>query len=274
MAWRAGLLLLLTAGVAGASDDGEYLFHIAGCLSCHTVEDGPPLAGGRSFETAFGTFYAPNITPDPDTGIGGWSRDMFVAALKHGEAPDGGSYFPVFPYPSYRLMSDADAGAIFDYLQTVKPVIRPNREHALPWWFARWMMKPWQWWLLEEPPPPGNDPATARGRYLVRALGHCGECHTRRKFAGVTDQSQHLAGTVAGPEGDKVPNITPHRDDGIGKWDADDLDWFLESGELPNGDYTGGLMVDVVDHATSKLTRADRRAMVDYLRSIRPLPGP
>lgn len=272
----AGILLL--AATAGHASEGEYLFGAAGCLACHTAEDGPPLAGGRALETPFGVFYAPNITPDRETGIGGWTRAQFIAALKHGTAPDGSVYFPAFPYTSYRRMSDADAGLIFDYLQTVQPQRRANREHELPWWLARWMIRLWQWWVLDDPEraPPAvrEDPVLNRGRYLVEALGHCGECHTPRNWLGVSIRSRHLAGARDGPEGDKVPNITPDRDDGIGKWDAEDLGWFLESGELPDGDYTGGLMTEVVDNATSRLTVADRGAMVAYLRSLEPLPGP
>ena len=276
--WRTLTVVLLLAAAAGHASEGKYLFGAAGCLACHTAEDGPPLAGGRPLETPFGVFYAPNITPDRETGIGGWTRAQFIAALKHGTAPDGSAYFPAFPYTSYRRMSDADAGLIFDYLQTVQPQRLVNREHELPWWLARWMIRLWQWWVLDDPAsaPPAvrDDPVLSRGRYLVEALGHCGECHTPRNWLGVSIRSRHLAGTRDGPDGDKVPNITPDRDDGIGRWDADDLGWFLESGELPDGDYTGGLMTEVVDNATSGLTAADRGAMVAYLRSLEPLPGP
>ncbi len=268
----AALGLIWTASVVGS--EGQYLFAAAGCLGCHTAEDGAPLAGGRSFETPYGVFYSPNISPDPDTGIGNWTKDEFVRALKHGEAPDGSAYFPVFPYPSYRLMSNDDAGALFEYLQSMTPQRQSNREHELPWWLARWMMRIWQWLMQEEPPPPPTDPVLARGRYLVDALGHCGECHTPRNWAGVSDRSRYLAGSKSGPEGDSVPNITPSREGGLGRWDADDLGYFLESGELPNGDYTGGLMTEVIDNSTSKLSARDRGAMVDYLRSLEAIPGP
>jgi len=272
---RRLLAVVLTFWAASAfGSTGEYLFDAAGCLGCHTTEDGEPLAGGRAFATPYGTFYSPNISPDPDTGIGNWSRAEFIKALKHGEAPNGSAYFPVFPYPSYRLMSDADAGRLFDYLQDLEPRRRQNREHELPWWLARWMMKLWQWLMLEEPAAPPPEPRLSRGRYLVDALGHCGECHTPRNWAGVSDRDRYLAGSKEGPEGEGVPNITPYRGDGLGKWDADDLAYFLESGELPDGDYTGSLMTEVIDNSTSRLTDADRAAMVAYLRSIKPLPGP
>lgn len=256
------------------ADDGGYLFHAAGCHGCHTVEDGAPLAGGRAFETPFGTFYSPNITPDPATGIGNWTRAQFVDALKHGRAPDGSAYFPVFPYTSYRLMTDADAGLLFDYLQTREPQRQANRDHDPAWWLARWMMKPWQWWTLDEPPSAPRDPTLARGRYLVDALGHCGECHTPRDIFGVADRQHYMAGTSNGPEGDPVPNITPHREDGIGKWRRDDIAYFLWTGELPNGDYSGGLMTEVIDNSTSRLTGDDRAAIAAWLAELPALPDP
>ena len=274
MVRRLAIALGLIWMGAGICSEGEYLFDAAGCLGCHTVEGGEPLAGGRPFETPYGVFYSPNISPDPETGIGRWSRTDFIKALKHGEAPDGSAYFPVFPYPSYRLMNDQDAGALFDHLQSMAPQRQSNREHELPWWLARWMMKIWQWLFQDQPPPPPTDPVLARGHYLVDALGHCGECHTPRNWAGVSDRIRYLAGSKDGPEGESVPNITPYRGDGIGKWDADDLEYFLESGELPDGDYTGSLMTEVIDNGTSRLTTTDRRAMVDYLRSLQAIPGP
>ncbi|MCB1790534.1 MAG: c-type cytochrome [Gammaproteobacteria bacterium] len=270
-AWVA-LWFALLAGTAAAGD-GEYLFHAAGCAGCHTRDGGPALAGGRRFDTAFGAFYSPNITPDRETGIGEWTAQRFIHAVKHGTRDDGSAYFPVFPYPSYRLLSDDDASAIFDYLMTLPAHRQANREHDLPWWLARWMIAPWQWWIMEAPPEPPRDTEQQRGWYLVDALGHCGECHTPRKFAGVSDRSRYLGGNADGPEGDKVPNITPDRKAGIGKWSADDLAYFLETGALPDGDYTGSTMAEVVDNTTSKLTRDDRAAIVRYLRAVPPLPG-
>ena len=263
-----GLLMLAAQVPAG---DGEYLLHAAGCVACHTARDGVPLAGGRAFETPNGIFYSPNITPDADTGIGGWTREEFVRAVREGRAPDGSAYFPVFPYPSYRLMSEQDAGLIYDHLMSVPAVSQANRAHELPWWLGRWTMKPWQWWVLPDATPL---PAGDRGRYLVDALGHCGECHTPRNRLGILDASRYLAGTRTGPDDGSVPNITPQRDSGIGRWRADDLVYFLETGALPDGDYTGGSMVDVIEHGTSRLTPADREAIAEYLRRVPPLPGP
>lgn len=275
---RAVLALLLAWQVSQAVADGNgrYIYQAAGCEACHTASGGEPLAGGRAFDTPFGTFYSPNITPHPEHGIGRWSRQQFIDAIRHGRRPNGGAYFPVFPYPSYAGMTETDAADLFGYLMSRPAVANPNRDHALSWWVGRWMMRPWQWLLLGEPPtPPADEPAAvSRGRYLVDALGHCGECHSPRSRLGVLDRDRHLAGNRNGPEGETVPNITPDRNEGIGKWSPDDLAYFLETGELPNGDYTGGHMTDVIDQGTSRLTASDRSAMVAYLRSLPPLPGP
>jgi mono/diheme cytochrome c family protein len=232
------------------------------------------LAGGRAFETAFGTFYSPNITPDEATGIGRWSREQFARALKHGRAPDGRPYFPVFPYTAYRLMTDADAAKLYGYLQQLEPVRQVNRPHALRWWVKRWVMRPWQWWYLDEPCRPVIDPSLARGRYLVDALGHCGECHTARDRFGAVRVGGYLAGNPVGPEDGSVPNITPDRESGIGKWSLDDIAYFLDTGQYPDGDFVGASMTPVVDHSTSKLTAADRESIAAYLKSIPALPGP
>jgi mono/diheme cytochrome c family protein len=117
-------LTLLTAASPAATDEaasgrGEYLVRAGGCFSCHTAGGGQPLAGGRALATPFGTFYSPNITPDPDTGIGRWTDAQFLRALREGVRPDGANYFPVFPYPSFTGITDGDALAIKAYLFSV-----------------------------------------------------------------------------------------------------------------------------------------------------------
>jgi mono/diheme cytochrome c family protein len=100
------LMLLTPVTPALAGDEavarGEYLVRAGGCFSCHTAPGGQPLAGGRALATPFGTFYSPNITPDPETGIGHWTDAQFLRALRQGVRPDGANYFPVFPYLSFH----------------------------------------------------------------------------------------------------------------------------------------------------------------------------
>ncbi|MCS6876839.1 MAG: cytochrome c [Geminicoccaceae bacterium] len=268
--------VLLTAAAAGATPEelarGELLFHIGGCTNCHTAKDGPLLAGGDPLVTPFGTFYAPNITPDPETGIGRWTREDFLRAMRFGKAPDGSPYYPAFPYTSYARMSDADLGALEAYLRTVPPVRRPNRAHELSFPYnLRWGLYLWQW-LFHDPAPFRPDPARSetwnRGAYLVEGPGHCGECHTPRTIWGALDRDRAYAGGRLGKE--TIPNITSDPVRGIGGWSRGDLRTFLLIGIKPDGDFVGGEMAKVVRNGTAKLPEADREAIVEYLLSLPP----
>lgn len=279
--------LSLAAAPAVAADDdgrsrieqGEYLVHAAGCVTCHTREDddAAPLAGGRALETRYGTFRTPNITPDSATGIGGWTEAEFVRALRHGVSPAGDPYYPAFPYPSYAGMTRADARAVFAYLQSLEPVSREVASHDLRFPYnLRVVLWPWRWLFLETGAYQRDAERSARwnrGAYLVRHLGHCGECHTPRNWLGAKIEARHLAGNPDGPEGRNVPNITPHPDDGIGGWGEVDLTFFLETGFKPDGDVAGGGMSAVVRDSTGPLSADDRGAIADYLMSLEPRPS-
>jgi len=271
----AGLLLPFLAG-AGVPvvKRGAYLLHAGGCTSCHTADDDDAVAlsGGHALETPFGTFYSPNITPDPETGIGNWTDEDFVNALWHGVGPDGGSYYPAFPYTSYTGMSREDALAIKAYLFSLEPVRRENRAHELEWYlFSR--RAAWAWQILNFTserftPDPDQDEDWNRGAYLVRHLGHCGECHTPRNSLGKVLGERELAGNPDGPNGKKVPNITTSREQGIGRWSRSEIEFLLEIGMLPDGDFVGGAMSPVIDDNTSRLTPEDRQAIATYLQSV------
>lgn len=251
---------------------GEYLVNIAGCVSCHTDKDGDGayLAGGLKLETPFGIFFAPNITPDKENGIGAWSFADFARAMHLGTAPAGARYYPVFPYTSYTQISIPDLRAMYDYLQTTPPARTRNRPHETPWYINRLLMPAWQALFFR----PGGFQATAhdetldRGAYIVNALTHCSECHTPRNLLGATRPKLFLAGTDDGPDGDPVPNITSSEAGGIGDWDEDELSLYLEEGELPDGDYAGGAMVDVIDNSTSVMEPPDLAAVVRYILSV------
>lgn len=270
-------LLPLTGFPDELADRGGYLIHAAGCVTCHTedVEGAVPLAGGYALRSPFGTFYSPNITPDPETGIGAWDDDDFINAFWNGKSPEGHSYYPAFPYTSYTGMSREDLLAIKAYLFKLEPVSKKNREHELAWYMSsRMAAGAWKVSYFE----PGRfvaDPEASeswnRGAYLVRHLGHCGECHTPRTSKGVPIKDQELSGVRTTEEFDGVPNITPHKDDGIGRWSARDIEYFLDIGMEPDGDFTGGPMADVIEDNTSHLTREDRLAIAEYLRSLPPV---
>lgn len=258
---------------------GEYLVHAAGCVTCHTkdTEGAIPFAGGRALHTRFGTFYTPNITPDPATGIGRWSQQEFVRALKHGISPAGKPYYPAFPYTFYAGMTDADARAIYAYLQSLDPVHNEVPAHDLEFPFnIRMLLWGWRWLFFDTGSFEFKSNASERwqrGAYLVRHLAHCGACHTPRNILGAVKQGRHLAGNAHGPEGNPVPNITPS-DDGIGDWSTVDISFFLFTGFLPNGDVVGGGMNAVIQGSTSNLTKADRKAIAVYLQNIPPEPSP
>jgi mono/diheme cytochrome c family protein len=257
------------------AERGRYLIHAGGCISCHTedTDDAVPLAGGRAMETPFGTFYTPNITPDVETGIGGWTDDDFVAAFWEGVSPEGDHYFPAFPYTSYTGVSREDLLAMKAYLDSLDPVSKQSPEHDLAWYMST-RLAAGTWKALNFDAgrfvaDPEKDEQWNRGAYLVRHLGHCGECHTPRSTTGVLDDDRQMGGADFG--GEAVPNITPHREDGIGRWSASDIEYFLDIGMLPDGDFTGSSMVDVIEDNTSQLTREDRLAIAAYLKSLPPV---
>jgi mono/diheme cytochrome c family protein len=267
--------LLAAAGTLAQEDvveRGKYLTYAGGCISCHTAEadDAVPLAGGRAMESPFGTFYSPNITPDVKTGIGGWSDDGFVDAFWEGVSPDGEHYFPAFPYTSYTGASREDLLAIKAYLFSLDPVENESPDHDLAWYMStRLAAGTWKALNFDAArfvPDPEKDEQWNRGAYLVRHMGHCGECHSPRSATGVLRLGEEMAGSEFG--GDNVTNITPHRGDGIGRWSLSDIEYFLDIGMLPDGDFTGSSMGDVIEDNTSKLTREDRLAIAAYLKSL------
>jgi mono/diheme cytochrome c family protein len=274
----AWLCLSIAVPALCAADDGlqqgEYLFRAAGCANCHTDEKNKDmaLAGGRALQTPFGVFYTPNITPNPDTGIGRWSEADFLRALREGVSPQGEHYYPAFPYTSYTRLSDADLRALWTYLRSLKPARQANKPHDLPW-YLRSRVTTGIWKRLFFKPGPmqpsaDQSPAWNRGAYLVDAVAHCGECHTPRNLLGGFKKSRYLAGNPHGVDDAKVPNITPDRKTGIGKWTENDLVYYLETGATPDGDYAGDVMAEVIDNSTSHLSQDDRRAIAIYLKSL------
>jgi mono/diheme cytochrome c family protein len=274
----ASLPVLSFPAAADAVSQGAYLANAAGCENCHTDREhgGQPYAGGRALATPFGTFYSPNITLDPETGIGRWGDNEFLRALRDGVRPDGANYFPVFPYPSFTKIADADVQAIKAYLFSLPAVRQANRAHDVSFPFS-WRFLQTIWKLLFFTPgpfwpTPERSEAYNRGAYLVTALAHCGECHTPRNWFGATEPDRFLAGNPHGPDGKNVPNITPDPQTGIGDWTGEDIATLLKTGQTPEFDFVGGAMGEVVRNS-SRLDDADRRAIAVYLKSVPPIPS-
>lgn len=271
----AGLFILALAFGASAQDvkRGEYLSKAAGCLGCHTEEkkDAVPYAGGRALKTPFGTFYGPNITPHKEAGIGAWSEADFVRAMREGRRADGANLFPAFPYPSFTNMSDADLKDLWAYLRSLPANAAPSKPHELGLLYRwRFLVTFWKW-LFFTPGPLVADAAKSaqlnRGEYLVKALGHCGECHTPRNFFGAPKMSRFLAGAKLGETA--VPNITPAR---LKKVSDAELKEVLRTAMTSDGDVLAESMAEVVRNTTSQLTAQDLDAMLAYLRSLPALP--
>lgn len=256
---------------------GAVLFGAAGCATCHTdtPHKGPLLGGGRALKTPFGVFYTPNISSDRTHGIGGWSEADFIRALREGISPSGAHYFPVFPYTSFTNMTDADLKAIRTYILSLPPSDRANRPHDVGFPFdLRFLQVFWRLLFFTEGPyrPDASKSATwNRGAYLVTAVAHCVECHTPRNFLGGLETSRRFAGASKrnGPEGVATPNITPGGE--VSKWSKAQIAEYLATGEDPDGDYAGSLMADVIEKGTSLLSDADRLAIAEYVKSLKPI---
>jgi mono/diheme cytochrome c family protein len=252
---------------------GAYLVRAAGCVSCHTdsKNQGQAFAGGRGLKTPFGTYYAPNITPDVETGIGSWSDGDFLAAVKRGLRPDGSHYFPVFPYTTYTRMRDGDALAIKAYLFSLTPVRKQVREHDVwPPFSWRWPLLFWKWLYFDEGdfvPDANQDDEWNRGAYLVQALAHCGECHTPRNLAGALDREYWMAGTKDGPDGDPAPNLTPDLASGL-DWSDEQLSFFLKTGTKPDWEKAEGAMAEAIEDGYKYLTGPDRQAITRYINTL------
>lgn len=249
---------------AESIERGRYLVVAGGCVSCHEGTEHPrSLSGGLALESEFGTFYVSNITPDIATGIGGWDGRDFLLALKHGRSPGGGFYYPAFPYLSYAGLTQRDALDIASYLRSLPAVEFTPSSHRVPWWLGRWTLAGWNKLAAVTLPrlPKEADSKIARGAYLVRTLGHCGECHTPRSLLGVPDLRREFAGA---PLGDgEVEAIDA---EALAGWTEEDLGYLLFLGVKPDGEFVGGEMEKVIEHNTSKLTLEDRQAIAAFLK--------
>ncbi len=258
--------------------NGETMFHAGGCASCHATpgqEDKTRLGGGVALNTAFGTFRAPNISPDPQHGIGSWSEIEFVNAMLRGVGRNGEHLYPSFPYTSYQRMTVDDVRDLFAFMKTLPAVERPSEPHDLKFPFnVRRAVGLWKLLYMDGrtfQPDPTREAALNRGAYLVSGPGHCAECHSPRDSLGGIIPERRFAGGPD-PEGKGwVPNITPH-EDGLASWSANDIAYLLESGFTPDYDSVGSSMADVVAN-TSKLSAEDRAAIAAYLKSLPPRPG-
>lgn len=256
-------------------DRGKTLFAIGGCASCHMSpdqEDRTILGGGLALKTAFGTFHAPNISSDPVTGLGMWTEQNFIRAMREGVSPDGRHYYPAFPYPSYRNMTPDDLADLFAYLKTLPAVTHRAPDHDLPFPFnIRRGLGLWKLAFLDAKAIKIEGDTLESGHYLVEGPGHCGECHTPRNLMGAVRKEMKFSGAPDAEARGWVPNITPHTE-GLAAWSEDEIAELLKTGFTPEFDAIGGSMVDVVKN-TSQLNDKQRLAIARYLKSLPPQKG-
>ena len=254
-----------------AQTDGEYLARAGDCVACHTARGGEPFAGGLEMPTPFGTLYTPNITPDPETGIGKWSADDFWKALHDGRSRDGSLLYPAFPYPSYTKITRADADAIYGYLWSLQPVRKRNTPHKMQFPYnQRNLLLGWRA-LYFEPgvfaPSPNQTAEWNRGAYLVQGLGHCDACHTSRNLLGATVKDKQFTGGLIPLQDWYAPSLTSNREAGLGQWDIADVVALLRTG-ISNRGVVFGPMAQVVHDSLQYITEADTQAMAVYLKSL------
>jgi mono/diheme cytochrome c family protein len=252
-------------------EHGRYMAAAADCSACHTAPGGKPYAGGGALETPFGVLLSPNITPDQQTGIGGWTDEEFVQAVQNGIGHDGIHLYPAMPYVYYAKLTRADVLAIRAYLDTLQPVHNRVITNQLPFPFnQRESMAAWNA-LYFRPgqfkPDPAQSPEWNRGAYLVEGAGHCGLCHTPKNAMGADESGRFMQGTVL--ESWYAPNLTSSARLGLGDWSIDDIMLYLKTGSNRFG-IASGPMADAVNHSTSHLSNADLRAVAVYLKSLPP----
>jgi mono/diheme cytochrome c family protein len=249
---------------------GRYLVTAGDCAACHTrLDGGAPFAGGRPIETPFGNVVSANITPDKQTGIGGWSEDDFDKAVRQGIRPDGSRLYPAMPYTSYTNMKRDDVSAMYAYLSTIAPVHNEVQSDTLPFPLSiRWGMNVWDFFFFDSGAYKPDNTKSAewnRGAYLVQGPGHCTACHTPKNFAGADKSGQFLQG--ANLQGWFAPDITNDNRRGLGRWSIDDIVKYLKTGHNPISGATG-TMSEEIEHASSKMTDGDLKAIATYLKSL------
>jgi mono/diheme cytochrome c family protein len=280
-AWTARIALAIgfvcTALISAHAQDnssaqierGRYLTQASNCQGCHTNERDKPFAGARGLGTPFGTIFTPNITFDPDTGLGRWTRDDFRRAMSEGRSRDGSRLYPAFPYVHFTKMPREDVDAVYDYLSTLPRIRNVKPENDLPFplkW--RSLMAVWNWMFFEKgtfQTDPARSAAWNRGAYLVVGPGHCGGCHTGKNLLGADKDAEHLKGGLL--DNWYAPNIRAGRNGGLARWTEGDIVEFLRTGRnVHTGAFS--IMSEVIEYSMQFMTEDDLSAIATYLKSL------
>jgi len=255
-------------------EEGRYLAIAGDCAACHTRIGGPVMAGGFRLNTPFGAIYAPNITPDKETGLGDWSREDFIRAMRRGLNEHHNNLYPAFPYPYYAKVTTKDLDAIWAYLKSQPAVSYESPKNELPFPFnIRLAVTGWNWLHFrsaEYKPDPKQSAEWNRGAYLFDGLGHCAACHSPRNAIGGEKSGQKVRGGEI--DGFWAPDLTGNKVTGLGNWSKEEIAQFLKTGTNAHSQVYGS-MTEVVQNSTSQMTDADLMAMAVYMKSLAPSPA-
>ena len=254
---------------------GEYLSKMLGCPYCHMpmTPQGPdftrPFAGGLEVPEKFGTWRAPNITPHKGSGIGTWTEEQIIVAIREGKRPDGSKLYPIMPYPNYHRMTNDDAKALATYLMSLPPIdnaVAPTKDLKLP---------------QPDLPPPANAPdpvddPVKHGEYLV-TLMHCNMCHAtpdknhvpdfvNKPFSGGMPMELPMMGTGTL----WAPNITSDKETGIGNWTEEQIATSIKTLTRPDGTIIQGPMQFYLA-GWSVMEERDLKAIAAYIKQIPPV---
>ncbi|HYC45302.1 MAG TPA: cytochrome c [Burkholderiales bacterium] len=253
---------------AAQIERGANLAAIGDCVSCHTAPEGKPYAGGFALRTMYGVLYGTNITPDPQTGIGRWSQDAFVRAMREGVSRDGRHLYPAFPYDYFTRMTDDDLHALYAFIMTREPVSARTPEHDLTFPFnIRLLLSGWKMLFLDRQVFAGDRSQSRdwnRGAYLSETIGHCGACHTPRNLLGAERKRRHFAGGQA--EGWHAPALDASSRAPM-PWTRESLFRYLSYGASERHEVAAGPMAAVV-HNLGAANEQDVRAIALYVASI------
>ena len=270
---------ILSESASPEVKQGAILYRVSGCVGCHSppFPEAEHLGGDRDLPTIFGRFYAPNISPDKQYGIGSWTEKDFFRAMRLGISPKGKRYWPTFPYMAYTKMSDEDIRALWAYLKSQNPSKNVPRTHEinanykLPGLLRIW--RGMEFRAGQFRPDPNRTDQENRGAYLVQAVAYCDQCHTPRDRLGKLEKKYYMAGGSNPGKEEVHPNLTPHMTNGLGRWSSLDMVRFLETGNKPDGTKAdhNQLMEEKIEDSYRFFSRTDKEAIAAYLKSLPPV---
>lgn len=273
IAWKPAIAPIVPPAAAAFAPDmvarGEVLAGAGYCATCHTAKGGAPYAGGYPMVTSFGTIYSTNITPDPETGIGAWSKDAFRRAMHEGVARDGSHLFPAFPYDHFSKLTDGDVEALYAYLMTREPVRASAPANTIPFPLnIRALQAGWKLLFVRLgrfEPDAGRGPEWNRGAYLAEGISHCGACHTPRNLLGAEDHSRDYAGAAI--DNWLAPPLTSANPSPVA-WSESELAAYLRTGVSRLHGTAAGPMSAVVHDGLARLPDADIQALAVYFADL------